>query len=51
MTTKILLGIMLGLIILLALDLGYQDAVAEHNMYCEQVRAGVWPNYRGIECK
>ena len=28
----------------------YQDAVAADAEYCDNVRNGVWPNYKNLEC-
>lgn len=31
-------------------DQDYQQEVADARFYCEQVQAGVWPNYENREC-
>lgn len=28
--------------------LDYEDAVAEENLYCSNVKDGIWPDYDGI---
>jgi hypothetical protein len=31
-------------------SMDYQDAIDDHNFYCEMVKEGTYPNYRGIKC-
>jgi len=37
-------------LILTVEDMAYQDAVAEHEYYCERILAGDYPNFKDLDC-
>ena len=44
----IILFIVFSLIYAFASESDYQEAVRSHRVYCEMVKDGVWPDYKGI---
>lgn len=48
---KLLITFIALMLFLFGLSMGYEDAVNEHDYYCQQVNDGTWPNYKEIDCE